>query len=560
MDVLRRHFQSCKQRGSSRIPSAGKRGRKRKACDACVDHRTQCDGEIPCETCLQRRSTCSLSHTKEQCGKSGCNRDEQEKPKYTNINKIPIHFLLNFSDPGTKTLYDFQQVLTGCDKGLGEDAQMPCSDNSKEPWMGLFHLFINTTELDRSNSDQCHLYGLADREELCNTISRVLRLMKPTFEPQINNRRQSTMDEAAHFFSPTNVTLFVSTFFEKSHKNSRFIHKASFNIHTISAQLLLTIVLMSATCVSPEDASTAERYSDIAENLIFDGLEFGQILNADSPLLTKANMEILQAAMLITVIQWSRHNVSIKRRIRTRRFPALVCAARALRLTQAINDTVRNPESLELDSYFHKESLVRTMSWIYLMDAHLVIYYRSPPQFKIAEACFGVPQNEELYDTMEPITWLNAPQDATGDGLTLPLKLFIQLLMDRDVGSFEGQLSRPCTFFSLFLLLGSLHCILFEFQALRTCVDVSGPLGCLDVALDRWKKMWDLSYMIVLPSDIRQSGFMVHALELWWVAKKLVQNPSGIYPETGLAVDSLSAFHEMFKALKGSDPTQRGEL
>ncbi|KAE8340567.1 hypothetical protein BDV24DRAFT_175257 [Aspergillus arachidicola] len=560
-DVLRRHFQSCKRKGRNPIPSEGTRGRRRKACDACVESRTQCDGDLPCETCLHRGLECSLSHIREQDRRIRSNQNEQERSDDSSVNRIPVHFLLNFTDPASKRLYDVQQVLAGRDKNLGKQAsfgkyEMQNLDSSTEQWMGLFHLFIDNDAWDKSDQDQSLMYGLADTQELSNTVSTTLGLMKHTSQLWFNNIGHHTMERAESFFSPTNITLFVSAFFEHSYKGIRFIHKASFNVHTISAQLLVAIALMGGACVSPQDASSAEGYSDVAEYLIFEGPEFGKVLNIDNPSLTRENMEILQAAMLISVIQWSKGDVTINRRIRTQRFPALVCAARALRLTQVTNDAVSDTESLDLDRYFYRESLVRSMAWLYLMDSHLVVYYRNPPHFKNAEACFGLPQYEELYDTMEPSTLVNVSQNATNGGLTLTLKSVIQRLMDKDAGRFEELLSHPFTLFGLFLVIASLHCILFDFQALDIGVDLSGPLGSLDVALDRWKQMWDLTYTTIMSSDIRKSGYMVHALELWWLAKKLIQKPAGICPESGFALDSTATFHEMVRELKGFQPVQ----
>lgn len=371
-DVLRRHFQSCKWRGNNPTPSEGKKGRKRKACDACVQSRTQCDGELPCETCLHRRLKCSLSRNGEQDGKARHNQEQQEKPEDSTINRIPVHFLLNYTDPASRGLYDMQQMLSGCDKDSRKYASLGKSEVSKvdgatEQWMGLFHLFIDTAMLDKSGQDESLMYGLADTEKLSNTVWRILDLMKHALKSQIDNNGQATMKEARRFFSPTNVTLFIKAFFEHSYKNTRFIHKASFNVHTTSSQLLLAIALMGAICVSSQDASIAEGYSDVAEHIIFDGPEFGQAIDIHGPSLTKANMETLQAAMLITVIQGSKDDITIKRRIRTQRFPALVCAARALRLTQATNDAVSDTEPLDLDRYFHKESLVRLVEQGYLV-------------------------------------------------------------------------------------------------------------------------------------------------------------------------------------------------
>lgn len=46
------------------------------------------------------------------------------------------------------------------------------------------------------------------------------------------------------------------------------------------------------------------------------------------------------------------------------------------------------------------------------------------------------------------------------------------------------------------------------------------------------------------------SGFMVHALEFWWLAKKLVKHPQIFSMRDEVAADSTEAFHEMVKSLK----------
>ncbi|OOF90379.1 hypothetical protein ASPCADRAFT_59494, partial [Aspergillus carbonarius ITEM 5010] len=68
-DVLRRHVQTCKQRGDC-APTHAKPGRRRKACNACVEARSFCDGEYPCEGCLQKGFDCSFSHMQERSSAS----------------------------------------------------------------------------------------------------------------------------------------------------------------------------------------------------------------------------------------------------------------------------------------------------------------------------------------------------------------------------------------------------------------------------------------------------------------------------------------------------------
>jgi hypothetical protein len=48
------------------------------------------------------------------------------------------------------------------------------------------------------------------------------------------------------------------------------------------------------------------------------------------------------------------------------------------------------------------------------------------------------------------------------------------------------------------------------------------------------------------------SGFMVHALEFWWLAKKLVKYPQILSMRDEVTADSTATFHEMVKSLKAA--------
>lgn len=72
----------------------------------------------------------------------------------------------------------------------------------------------------------------------------------------------------------------------------------------------------------------------------------------------------------------------------------------------------------------------------------------------------------------------------------------------------------------------------------------------MERALDRWKLIWDSKYTEHHLSSMGPSGFMVHALEFWWLAKKLVKHPQIFSMRDEVAADSTEAFHEMVKSLK----------
>lgn len=98
----------------------------------------------------------------------------------------------------------------------------------------------------------------------------------------------------------------------------------------------------------------------------------------------------------------------------------------------------------------------------------------------------------------------------------------------------------------------ALHCVLFDLQALATVINTPEAFKPVERALDRWKLLWDSNHTEHQLSSMGPSGFMVHALEFWWLAKKLVKHPQIFGMREEVAADSTVAFHEMVKSLKAA--------
>lgn len=152
----------------------------------------------------------------------------------------------------------------------------------------------------------------------------------------------------------------MNGFFENAYKNNPFIHKASFNINTASPHLLLAILLLGSTCISPEDASAAEVYCDAVEYSIFEGSGFRHLVFEEkSPGPSTGTIELIQASILLIELQASRSQLDVRRRIRVQRLPAIVSLVRLLNLTRVLNDATFDSETMDLTEYVHKEVLVR---------------------------------------------------------------------------------------------------------------------------------------------------------------------------------------------------------
>lgn len=107
-DVLRRHYQSCPQRGQRQIPQRLRRGRRRQACDSCAKLKTSCDLDWPCANCLFSDKTCSYlriqaekQHDIIPKSRSGSELTTSQLPSQEDkdSHKISIPFLLNWASP-----------------------------------------------------------------------------------------------------------------------------------------------------------------------------------------------------------------------------------------------------------------------------------------------------------------------------------------------------------------------------------------------------------------------------------------------------------------------------
>ncbi|GAB1218142.1 hypothetical protein ATERTT37_007394 [Aspergillus terreus] len=190
------------------------------------------------------------------------------------------------------------------------------------------------------------------------------------------------------------------------------------------------------------------------------------------------------------------------------------------------------------------------MAWIYLVDTHVVIFSRLPPQFRISEAQFGLPQQDALFNAVDPTRLNLRSSDPPRRRPVWTLQSAVQQLTSDEPAGFEELRPHIDTFFAHFLLIGALHSILFDIQGLQSCIDIPGALMPVERALNRWKSLWEQFQRGSDPPETTSSGFMAYSLEYWWLAKMLVKEPRLFDREEAAAADSVDAFHSVIKRLK----------
>ncbi|PYH43077.1 Zn(II)2Cys6 transcription factor domain-containing protein [Aspergillus saccharolyticus JOP 1030-1] len=562
-DVLRRHLTTCKQRGSHQPLSQSTPGRKRKACDACAEARSYCDGDYPCETCLQRGLQCTFARihgqprrhrffSAPQCEENPENLCNLSQHKLTSQSiKLSIPFLLHYSNVENKSRYESLRLLSQCNPTDSENSC--CAVNHRpdssymitEPWESLFKSFVNTATLDAS----CGIHSIPgshfEFKELESISSKLLLLLKDS--KSHSSDRNIDFEDMRQLFMPLNVAKFLEAFFDNSF-HSHFINPVTFKLSQASTLLVLTMVLLGAVYTSPYSVNGLDLYSSITEHLIFDGPSFESLTQPSSGALDdQRTLETLQAAMLVVTLQAYKENPASIRRMRLQRLPALFRAIRMLNLNQIANDCI--PGASRWDEYLLREGLVRVMAGIYLLDCYCVIFFRYPSQLRLNEITFAIPHRDDLFHARDATEW---EQVSTQNGLPrepVRLRYVLHDLMRAEGCDPHREDYLPKTIFGSFLVLSALQCVLFDLLALHTFMDDPRMFDPVERGLDRWKAHWDILCRATEPAHAKRAGFIIHAVEYWWVAKALVRHPSA----AGLPDDSHDNFHRLVERLMASD-------
>ncbi|PYH68345.1 Zn(II)2Cys6 transcription factor [Aspergillus vadensis CBS 113365] len=574
-DVLRRHLQRCGHKGDYQPPIQGKPGRKRKSCNACATARVSCDGDLPCEACLQKGLNCSFSRTHEQSprypqasqGTTGQLPDDinpsTERDPCQGPAKLSIPFLLHYTNVENESKYESLRLLSQC---TGADPQVGCCavdhhqpGNSyflTDPWERLFHSFICTANLDPpcdSQSSAIYSFAHADLE---STSAELLGLLACSEHQDALGQEILGIDTTRQLFTPVNIAKFIKAFFDNPF-HTHYINSAAFSLNKASNLLALTMVLLGAVYSNPYRSDDLTTYSNITEHLIFEGSAFKKLLQGNRDILnSRGTLETLQAAMLVVILQSYKENPDSIRRIRLQRMPTIFTVIRMLDLNKITNDCI--PGVSDWDTYLHRESLVRVMAGIYLLDCYCVIFFRYPTLLRLDEIAFEIPQRDDLFHAHNAAEWeeLSSKDQKPYE----PLRLRTVL---RDFMRPEGQPPQrgqyfPNTIFGSFLVVSAIQCVLFDLLALHTFMDDIRVFEPVERALNRWKTHWDSMCQGIEPSTARRAGFIIHAAEFWCVAKALVKHPSAAWPEDSKdTLDTTQSFRRLVDRLMADDDTAK---
>ncbi|KAH8721710.1 hypothetical protein BGZ61DRAFT_571798 [Ilyonectria robusta] len=299
-----------------------------------------------------------------------------------------------------------------------------------------------------------------------------------------------------NFFSPANLEKFLLLFWGCWYRNCPIFHKPSFVAEHSSPTLVASMALIGA-CSSPNanDRIHANVWFNCMEEVVFND----EILQDESIVLDefmhgrkkiRNRLEAIQAAYLVCIVQNWEGSKESKQRIRRHRYTTLIIIARGFDFSRvSLKDVyVDDVSNFDWNEFIFLETLIRTGTFIFLLDSAFVVLHNSPPRMMLSElnidltcpdACFEANSAEEcfilLYDSK--------PNGA--DHPSLNISTTLELLCRTDCDDLESL--KHLSILNMFTIVTALHYLIFHFQA--TLADLSQATPA-EVGLSKWISLW----------------------------------------------------------------------
>ncbi|RDW94153.1 putative transcription factor with C2H2 and Zn(2)-Cys(6) DNA binding [Aspergillus mulundensis] len=322
--------------------------------------------------------------------------------------------------------------------------------------------------------------------------------------------------QLAPLFTVSNVGIFVSVFFHSLHWHLPVVHFPTFDPGNVSNPLLLSTFLTGATYSnSLDEAVLLLRLLDVAEEYIFrrvTALSTQSAQSTQDPTSQLNTIQLIQAALIIEMLQFGQERVETRRRIRIIRHPSLVSLMRCLgifNLKRSKAPTASEGDDSLWRSLLAEEVCIRLASWVFLADGFLTLCFKNRPTISIFELDCSFPWKTELWEAENASTFSRM---AKGYETELPLpsvREAVRLLLESpDSGPVPSRISLSAE--HLLIMIYALNSLAFMAR-----VDFFGsvPLEKISHAAKNWKQIWDWT-----SSNNKQKlllGYPKHAEELW---------------------------------------------
>lgn len=299
-----------------------------------------------------------------------------------NSNKASLPFLLNYSGPQNRHPGDVNRALSLLSNSEAKEQAI-------DPALPSFNLEIDTGDIffedswnvlfgslegNGSSQDLPLPAGLEDSHQRQMAATKMIDCVAKSQLQRRSagfNDKDFEFEEAQKFFSEQRVSDYIKAYFDQIVRpRSRIVLKSTFHLKDVSIPLLLALFLMGATCDTDECVkSQVVEYTEIAEYVIFESPMFRKMIyqrgETHWSALTKEEIEIIQAAILMMLMEIASPNAETRRRTRIQWYPAVVSVARATSLTKVRNEWHNANSAISHDRFLKNELCIR-----YIRYAH----------------------------------------------------------------------------------------------------------------------------------------------------------------------------------------------
>jgi hypothetical protein len=208
------------------------------------------------------------------------------------------------------------------------------------------------------------------------------------------------------------IRKFMSLYFRNWHLNCPIIHKPSFDPANVPVSLVISVVFIGAMYSKDQtERLAAKKLVDVAELVVFDSeifsfeIEVTRSIQGES-LATNSDsdrewdiFQELQAGYLMVIAQYWGGSRGSKRRAMQSRLGDVINVARSMQLHRARHlPTDRISEII----WLQKETKIRTISVIALLDCAMRIYSNYPCRITLAELDNDLPCKEAIFSSRHP--------------------------------------------------------------------------------------------------------------------------------------------------------------
>ncbi|KAH8693591.1 hypothetical protein BGW36DRAFT_207534 [Talaromyces proteolyticus] len=554
-EVARRHSKTCARKANQPPPAALKRGRKKQACDECTLAKTACDKKSPCSRCSSLQRQCSFARQERETTVPPCTSSSSSlalTSRNALRNDSPFFFLLHFTDPKIKRdrLAISETAGSSIRRNLEtlhstlEDALLP-SNPFQASLIGDIPALDWLNQPARASDEFFATEDMFDdyfSSKLSNQLNQLMvELVETSRSMGLDSegqRKPLEITELASLFTIPNLSTFISAFFHSLHWHLPVVHFPTFHPGDVSNPLLLAIFLAGAKYTIPRNASDipAELLSVAEEHIFRRVADLSTTRLPKSPASLGPAVEIIQAALIIEMLQFAQDDVQTRRRIRVVRHPCLMSIVRCLgffQLKRLLAVKICDDEATWRE-LIAEEICIRIACWAFLADGFLTVCFKNHPALSTFEMTCDFPWITELFEA-ENVSAFNklVPVYVTDSALPCLREVVIKLLNNSNV---DGPLlGHSLSVEHLLILIYGVNSLAFQGRA--------GLFGTISLnsikqAASNWKTIWDATTATLFLVDNKEKalhlGYPKHAEELWWLLNATLEAATRDYKSIGL--------------------------